>query len=300
MHMDRYLGEAAALTTALLWTFSILAWTSAGRRVGALPVSFIRLLIASVFLMTYGLTVRGLILPIDASPLTWLLLGISGLFGLFLADICMFKACLLIGPRLTLLVNSLLPPMAAIFSWFWLGDELTLRHWLAMLITLMGVCWVIVEQPDGDSPPYQPRILAWGVTLAIFAAAGQAIGMVLAKQGIGDYDAVAATFIRTLGALAGYLVLITFWRRWPAMYGAARNRRAMQIVVFGAFVGPFVGVALYMVALRHCHAGVVATLTNIMPVLILPFVIVLYHEKVSLRAVAGAIVSVAGIALLVV
>jgi drug/metabolite transporter (DMT)-like permease len=83
------------------------------------------------------------------------------------------------------------------------------------------------------------------------------------------------------------------------MVSAARNRRAMPIVVCGSFVGPFLGVALYLVALRHCHAGVVATLTNMMPVLILPFVIVLYREKVSLRAAAGAAVSVAGIALLV-
>jgi drug/metabolite transporter (DMT)-like permease len=297
--MDHHLGEVAALATALLWTLSILAWTSAGKHIGALAVSFIRLLFASVFLMTYGQTVRGLVLPIDASPLTWWLLGVSGLFGLCLADICMFKACLLIGPRLTLLVNSLLPPMAAVFSRIWLGDELTLRHWLAMLITLAGICWVIAERPDADSPPRPRRILTWGVTLAVFAAVGQAIGLVLAKQGIGDYDAVAATFIRTLGALAGYLLLITLWRRWPAMYSAARDRRAMRIVVFGAFVGPFVGVALYMVALRHCHAGVVATLTNMMPVLILPFVIVLYHEKVSLRAAAGASVSVLGVALLV-
>jgi drug/metabolite transporter (DMT)-like permease len=297
--MNQHLGQAAALTTALLWTLSILAWTSAGRHVGALAVSFIRLLIASLFLLLYGQIVRGLALPLDASPLTWSLLGLSGLFGLCLADICMFKACLLIGPRLTLLVNSLMPPMAALLSRVWLGDELTLRHWLAMLITVAGIWWVVAEQPDADGPPRNRRVLIFGVALAVVSAVGQALGLVLAKQGLGDYDAMAATFIRTLGALAGYLLLITLWRRWPAMYAAARHGRAMRIVVFGSFVGPFLGVALYMVALRHCHAGVVATLTSMMPVLILPFVMLLYHEKVSLRAAAGAAVSVAGVALLV-
>ncbi len=34
-----------------------------------------------------------------------------------------------------------------------------------------------------------------------------------------------------------------------------------------------------------------------MPVLILPFVIVLYHEKVSLRAAGGALLSVLGVAI---
>jgi drug/metabolite transporter (DMT)-like permease len=44
---------------------------------------------------------------------------------------------------------------------------------------------------------------------------------------------------------------------------------------------------------------VTATIISTMPVLILPFLVVLYREKVSLRAVGGAMVSVAGVALLV-
>ena len=72
----------------------------------------------------------------------------------------------------------------------------------------------------------------------------------------------------------------------------------MAIATFGAVVGPFVGVVFSMIALRHAPTGVVATIIATMPVLILPFSIFLHHEKVSLRAVAGAIVAVAGIALL--
>jgi hypothetical protein len=51
-------GELAAIATAFLWTLSALAWTSSGKYIGALPVSFIRLLIACVYLSLYGLIVR--------------------------------------------------------------------------------------------------------------------------------------------------------------------------------------------------------------------------------------------------
>ena len=53
-----------------------------------------------------------------------------------------------------------------------------------------------------------------------------------------------------------------------------------------------------MVALRHSPTGVVATIIATMPVLILPLSILVYHERVSPRAVAGAIVAVAGVGLL--
>ncbi len=41
------LGELATVGTAFLWTFSAVAWTSAGRYLGALAVSFLRLAIIS-------------------------------------------------------------------------------------------------------------------------------------------------------------------------------------------------------------------------------------------------------------
>jgi len=161
------------------------------------------------------------------------------------------------------------------------------------------VSWVVLEQPNGPKEPHPQRDSRWGVFLAVVGALGQAGGMVLSKKGLGDYDAVAATFIRVLGAMVGYLPLVTLARRWPDMLKASRNPRAMLIMTFGALVGPFVGVALNMVSLRHCHVGVAATIINTMPVLILPFAIFVYKEKVSLRAAVGAVVSVVGVALLV-
>ena len=60
----------------------------------------------------------------------------------------------------------------------------------------------------------------------------------------------------------------------------------------------FAGVAIYMVALRHSPAGVVATIVATMPVLILPFSIFVYRERVSLRAAGGAVLAVVGVGLL--
>lgn len=293
------IGELAAIGTALLWTLSALAWTSAGKTIGAISVSFIRLVITCAFLMVYGQLGRGLAFPTDADAHTWMTLGISGLLGLFLADICLFKALLLIGPRLSLLVQSLSPPIATLASWMLYSEKLAPRQWLAMVVTLAGVVWVVLERPESDAEVHRHRHLWWGVLLASLAAVGQALGFVLSRRGIGDYDAGAATFVRVLAAMAGYLVLLTLLRRWPSIMAATRHHKAMFIMTLGALVGPFLGVVLSMVAVRYCHAGVVTTIIGTMPILILPFAILLYGEKVSLRAAGGAVVSVVGVALLV-
>ena len=102
--MTSHCGELAAIGTALLWTLSALAWTSAGRRIGVVSVCVIRLVMAVLLLALYGQLTRGLALPVDASARQWWILGLSGWLGFFVSDLCLFKAFQLIGPRLSLLL----------------------------------------------------------------------------------------------------------------------------------------------------------------------------------------------------
>jgi drug/metabolite transporter (DMT)-like permease len=181
-----HVGELAALATALLWTLSALAWTAAGKHVGAVAVGLIRLLVAAALIIVYSRIVRGLWLPSDADANTWLILGASGFFGYFLSDLCMLKAFLLIGPRRALLIGSLTPPMAAVFAWVWIGDRLTWSDWVAMGVTLSGVVWVMLEAPSVEEHPSARQHRARGFALAALSSVAMAVGFVLSKQGIGD------------------------------------------------------------------------------------------------------------------
>lgn len=290
-------GELAALGTALLWTLSTLAWTSAGRHVGATAVCLIRLVLAAVFLAIFGRLTRGEWWPGTASLQTWSVLGASGVAGFFLADLFVFKSFLLIGPRLTVLLQSFTPPLAAQLSWLLLGDRLSGWQWLAMAVTLAGVVWVVLERPNGTAE-HEPGRIVRGVVLSLLGAMMAALALVLSKMGLGDYDPAAATFIRVLGGILGMLLLVTVSRRWPSVLDALGHSRAMPTIVFGTLCGPFAGVILYMIAVRHCPAGVVSTIIATMPVLILPAVVLVHREQVSLRAAGGAVLSVVGVALL--
>ena len=64
------LGESAALATAICWALTALAFESAGRRVGSLPVNLIRLLIGWLCLVGLVWFRRGIPFPTDASAET--------------------------------------------------------------------------------------------------------------------------------------------------------------------------------------------------------------------------------------
>lgn len=297
---DLEAGELAAIATAGLWTLAAVIYSSVGKQIGALTLSVIRIAIACGLLVGYGRIAQGQWLPMDVPPRAWVFLSISGFCWFFLSDLCLFQAYLLIGPRLSLLIASLTPPMAAALSWICLGEPLAPWQWMAMTITLCGVGWVVLEQPRGEQPHERRQAWGKGILLAVLSAAIQAVAIVLSKEGVGQEDAMASTLIAMLGSLFGHLVAITLWRRWKAVLAAVCQRRIMLLLAVAAVIGPFAGVIFNMTALRWAPAGVVATIIATMPVMILPFSVFLHREKVSPRAIFGAVVAVAGIAWLTV
>lgn len=298
--MFSYLGEMAALATAFLWTMSALCWTVAGERVGSLAVNVIRLLVALPLLMLYLWLAEGQAAPFSASAGAWIYLSLSGFFGYFVCDLFLFKSFLLMGPRLGMLFLSLAPPLTALIGWLVLGERLAPIHWLGMALTLAGVAWVVLESPASPADSGRRYVFTFrGGVAASLAAAGQAVSMVFAKMGLKDgISAVAATEIRLIAGLAGFLVLLAVWRRYPMLFKAARDRRAVGIITVGTIVGPVVGVVMLMFSIRHISTGLAQTFLALSPVIIIPFMRFLYKERVGFPAVAGAVLAFAGIALL--
>jgi len=296
------LGELAALGTAVCWTGSSLAFSASARRIGALALNPIRLILAFAFLTPFCWIRRGAPLPLDATSDIWSWLTVSGLIGFVVGDLALFRAFVLVGPRVSMLLMSLSPPVAALLGWWWLGERLGLVDIAGMAVTLGGIAWVVMERQPGEAgagpaEATRPPTTA-GVGLAVLGAVGQAVGLVLSKLGMKGYDPFASTQIRILAGLAGYAVIFAAIGAWGLVWTAIRDQKGMGYAALGAIAGPFVGVSLSLVAIQHTHTGVAATIMSTTPVLIIPAVLALRLERVSPRAALGAAVAVGGVALL--
>jgi drug/metabolite transporter (DMT)-like permease len=295
-----HLGEFCALAYAFLWTLCTICWTSAGRRVGAMAVCFDRLVIGTAILLIYCKIALGTWIPLDASVRIWTILLVSGAIGFFLGDLCIFKAFVIIGPRLSLLLQSLTPIAVAVIAYFYLGEPLGPIKWLGMAVTLSGVVWVVLERPESPKETHHRKDFTWGIFLAAVTALLGAVSQVLAKQVLAEryYDPFVVTLVRVLGGVVCFPILFTIVGHWRQIGASFMDRRAVAVVFIGSVLGPFVGVALNMKSLALCSSGVAITLINTAPVMFLPFAVFLYKEKISPRAAIGAVVSVAGVALL--
>src|SRR5690554_261823 len=300
-YLSTHIGELAALATAFCWTFTSMAFESAGKKVGSLSVNLIRLVMALVLLSLYTLVTQGALLPLQAGAHAWFWLSLSGLIGFVIGDLLLFQAFVIIGARISMLMMSLAPPFAAFVGWLVLGEVLTPKNWVGMAITLTGIVMVILKREKSELNGSVSRRLKSsysipGILLALGGALGQAARLVLSKKGMGSYDAFSASQIRVVAGIFGFAVLFVFMKRWPRVWTALRNPPAMKRIALGAFFGPFLGVSFSLLAVQHTETGIAATLMAIVPVLIIGPSVLIFNEKINTKEIVGAVITVVGIA----
>lgn len=309
------LGPAAGLVASVLWTFTSILFTLAGRRIGPTLVNALRIALAIVVLAVIHRLASGTGAWIpEAQGRQVLLLAISGLIGLTIGDQALFTAFVDIGPRLANLVMTSAPIFAALLGWIVLGERLSPLAWTAMLVTVGGIAWVIRERPrrpgmpDPATSPHRTR----GLVLAVVGGFCQAAGLMLSKAGMGHgwaeeaqrLDPQAATLIRMAFAGAGMVPLLLWRRARMGRPGAVLRERTGRrssgflFTALGTIVGPVLGVWMSLVAANATDVGIAQTLLSLTPLFILPWAAFVDREAVSRRAIAGAVIAVAGVAVL--
>jgi drug/metabolite transporter (DMT)-like permease len=295
-------GELAALLTAVFWTITALAFEAASRRLGSMVVNILRLIVGFSFLSLFVFFYRGILFPVDASPHAWFYLTLSGLIGFVFGDLCLFQAFVVVGARISMLLMALAPPMTAFIGWIVLGETLSWKSWIGMILTISGIALVVLkrhtaEESNGGFRKVRFNYPLWGILLGLGGAAGQAAGLVLSKVGMQGYDTFASTQIRVIAGIIGFAVLFTFMGSWKSAFRALKQRKPMLQLSLGAFFGPFLGVSFSLISIRYADTGIASTIMAIVPVLIIPPSMILYKEKITLKEVAGAVVAVSGVAM---
>jgi drug/metabolite transporter (DMT)-like permease len=295
-----YIGEIAALGAAISWSMWALISTSASRRIGSFAMNCYRMLFGVALIYSAWIATRHSLLLSGISSENWTLLGMSGLFGFFFADICLFQCYVDLGPRLGVLLFNTYPLIGAVIAWVFLKEILSPLAVAGILITVAGIVWVATERRDRDHAVRHPHFKR-GIFLALIASLFQSISFAVAKPamtGAGGVDPLAATLIRAIfGGLMFWFVAV-FSGKINRIIASASDKKAIGLIGGGAFLGPAFGVWLSMVAIRHAPIGIASAIMAMMPVTIIPMTALVYKERITWRAFLGAAIACAGVAIL--
>ena len=289
-------GELAALAASFLWAAASVLYSRIGRQITPLRMNLLKNVIAAGMLILSLLPGDGLFYGVNAY--SFFLLFLSGAVGIGLGDTAYFHALKTIGPRRSLLIMTLSPPITGIIALVFLSEQLSFGAWTGILLTIAGVGWVISERVSGAT--FDSENIRHGVYFGFLAALSQSIGAILSHAVFlhTNMSPMRSAFLRVLGGI----LIGAVWILRSKSSGDTHFRPAYSIglwikIAFTVFIGTYLALWLQQISLKYASAGIAQTLFATSPLFVLPFAVWM-GERVSLRAILGSIIAIIGIGFL--
>ena len=280
--------ELAAVGAATCWALTGIIAAGPAGQLGAWAFNWIRQVSVTVLLAILMLA-TGIWQQLNVANIGPL--AVSGLMGIFIGDTLLFATLNRVGPRRAGVLFALNAPMSALLGFVALGERLPGQVVLGIALTVCGVVMAIIFGKRRD------QLHAWeavkgplwiGIVFGLGAAAGQAVGSVVAKPVMASgIDPFLASMVRVGVAVFCLSVLMAL-----PIQGAKPKTpvtlRLASLAVLAGVVGLGVGMTLLLFALSGGNVGVVSTLSATSPVIILPMLWLKTGERPAGGAWVGA------------
>ena len=239
---------------------------------GSLHFNRVRMIVATLIMGTL-LIVSGR--PAAIPPEFWLPIMLSAVTGVVLGDFFLFVTMRRLGPRRTNVLFATNAVFAAIIGWVILGEVVSARTAMAVLLGFGGVVLAVVFGKRRDLLHKWESVMPplWiGVVAGLLAAICQAFGVVFARPVMAaGVDPVAVTLARAVVSAAVFWATLPFDRSRVGMPLLPRGKLLALTGLNGLF-GLGVGAAMLMAALETGNVATVTILSSTTPVMILPFI----------------------------
>jgi drug/metabolite transporter (DMT)-like permease len=193
-----------------------------------------------------------------------LLLLSSGLVGLCLGDILLFRAYATLGAGRSLVLFSFEPLFLGIYGYFFLGQTFTVNQTLAVICMVICIYVFMLERNKLTG--------AWDFKSFLYAFSGiflDAVGVMLSRsayEASPELQTFEVNVIRCLGALLGFFLLGP--RSYPKLMREvwALNFKNKAMIVGASLGGCFISLTLYLAALKYAHVGTLTAIAITGPV----------------------------------
>ncbi|MDJ0497183.1 MAG: DMT family transporter [Acidimicrobiia bacterium] len=294
--------QVAALLAASSWAVGGLIAAEPSRLLGGPRFVRLRMVYVTVALSLIGLLVGGWG-TVESSD--WVPLAISGFVGLALGDAALFEAFARLGPRRTGMLFTANAPIAAILSAFIFDEEFGILGILGTILVVTGVSLAIAygTRPGQSHTWEEVRGSLWvGVAFGLLGALGQSVAVLVADPVFdGTLDPWAGAAVRAVVGTAGLIALRPwFERRNDSRPPVTLTLRLWALVLISGTLGMVLGKTLMLIALAGGPPGLVSILVAVAPVIQLPIIWLVTRELPPLGAWIGALLTVAGTAMVLV
>lgn len=209
----------------------------------------------------------------------WPIYLISALFNAFLFYGLQTVGLRFVPEGLFTVIVYLQPVLVGLLAWLWLGQRLSAKKMVGLLLGVVGVGVISVTGLSG-------HISAIGIVLAVATAVSWAIGTVYVKKVGNHVDALWLVAFQCSIAGAAMTAIGFRVERWSSIVW---NAPYLTGLIFGAVFGIPVSWAVYYRLVRSGDVSKVVSFTFLVPVLAVILGFLFLNEPVTIALLVGLV-----------
>ena len=242
------------LASNLFFSTASLVFSGYSKRFGPLWMNQMKVVVAMVGFS--GAVVYTGFAPVSLPALACLLA--SGVIGLCVADILLFRAFQTLGVARTLVLFSFQPRVLGIYGVLFLSQGLNLNQ--AGAISCMLACLVVfMMERSRLTGEWDLRSFGWALGGILLDAAGVVLTRT-AYELTPEIQSMQVNLLRCCGAMIGFLLIgPRSFQLLKSGFISLKGRERLTIII-ACICGTFISLSLYLAALKHAH---MASLTSV-------------------------------------
>lgn len=294
-------GELAALGAALCWAVSPILYRQALFKSKPVSANIVRLGTNAAFMVAILLAFGWWGALTSLSSTVVITVIVSGIFGLALGDTLYLYGLKSVGVSVAVPLSATYPLFSLVWTTLLLGQPVTAAVVAGALIIVVGI-WLLSREKSVAKALVKGRLALTGAAVSLAAAAAWSVSVTLmgvaAKMpGASSLEANYAIITVRITSLA-LLLMITAPLIDRSRGFLKLSRRTIVELTVGGLVANGLGWLLMTYSFVNVPSAVATPISSVTPLFSAMAGFILFREKATLNRALGAILVVAGVALI--
>lgn len=282
------MGDFYALLTAVCWSIAVILFDISSKNMGSLQMSFIKNLIGVI---GFIFTIIFLKIPVPQfSNLEIILLLISGLIGVGIADLMFLSSLKKLGSGFSAIIATIYSPSIFLFSFLMFSESISFKSYIGGLLVIFGIIVSSFELPKTNNK----KTIIFGITFGILAQMFTAFSILLVKPIMLENSIIFVALYRFSIGLLFTIIFLKYRSKNKDLFTNIVEGFKNKYIIIGSFMGTYLSVILWLAGFKYTLADRAAIYNQLSTILIILFAYFFLKEPISVKKWTGVILSILG------
>jgi drug/metabolite transporter (DMT)-like permease len=275
----------ALVLAMLFWGLSFVWYKQAYPEFKPITVVLLRLIISSVLLLVTAILLRKLQLPRINELKYFFLMAFFEPFLYFIGESYGMKY---VSSSLASILIATIPLITPFVSYYFYREKLTIRNYLGIIISFLGVILVIYVEGQIGSAPWFGIML---MILAVLSTQGYAI---LLKKLTEKYNAISIICFQNLIGIIFFLPVFLLFESGSVNWSSYRLIDYVPVLNLAVFASTL-AFLFFIEGIKTLGISKTVVFTNLIPLVTVVFAVFMLSEAVPVLKAVGIILTILGL-----